>query len=641
MLLPRATSRVPSRWVWICATLCWTLLAVLGPPDAALAQPAGDEPTSPAGDEPSEPASGEGASDAADSDESGSSDQTAVKAAEPSGTPAPATTLEDEPPPISPETKAKARRHFMRGLRLLREQAWAPALAEFLLSRELFPTRVATNNAAIALRRLERYDEALDMWETLLRDFEVPDAERQAAQKAIAQLRELVGTIDVTGAEPGAAIVVSSEDVGEYPPVKPIRVPAGNHVVRVFKEGFEPFETRVDVAGGQTVTVEAKLERLKDSGRLRVTERTGKTVDVLVDNVVMGQTPWEGRLAVGTHMVRLRGEGKLGSQPAAAPVRSEQLTQLALLAEPLEAQLRVDPTPPSASVWIDSVNVGRGVWLGRLKTGPHKIEIKAEGFLPETQQINLQQGVRETLEVSLERDEDAPMWRLPPKWTVDVGAAFVVAPTFGGDVAGNCDGDCDQSVGIGGMALVHGSYELGSGLGFGLELGYLLAGQDITGREGTLTPNGLSTANPGTVDDSLRLQGFMGGATIGYHIGNGFPVVFRLGAGVLIGEVRDERRGSFVARTGTTYATNPVVDFPSATFVYLDPGVRAGVRLAEKLELTASVQALMLIAVDPPKWDGSVELAAGDDGIGTYADEQIMGDFVVAVAPGANLRYEF
>ncbi len=48
---------------------------------------------------------------------------------------------EDEPPPISKEQKEKARFHFRKGIKLLNEEAWAPALAEFLRSRELFPTR--------------------------------------------------------------------------------------------------------------------------------------------------------------------------------------------------------------------------------------------------------------------------------------------------------------------------------------------------------------------------------------------------------------------------------------------------------------------------------------------------------------------
>ena len=156
-------------------------------------------------------------------------------------------------------------------------------MAEFLASRELYPTRVATNNAAIALRKLQRYDEALDMFETFLRDFEVPPRERKEAQKQLTELRALVGTIDIVGAEAGASIVVGSVDRGEYPPVKPIRVAAGTHVVRLFKEGYEPFETRIDVAGGSIASVEAKLARLMPALHVgAIDEPLGRRAGVLL-----------------------------------------------------------------------------------------------------------------------------------------------------------------------------------------------------------------------------------------------------------------------------------------------------------------------------------------------------------------------
>ncbi len=300
-----------------------------------------------------------------------------------------------EAAPPSEATKAEARIHFEKGLRLLQEEAWAAALAEFLISRELFPTRSATTNAAVALRKLQRFDEALDMYEVLLRDFaNVPAGERAAAQRAIAELRERVGTIDITGAEPGASIVVGGQARGEYPPVTPLRVSAGTHLVRVVKEGFEPFRARADVAGGQTARVVAKMRALTASGRLKVSERAGRTLDVLVDNVVVGQTPWEGVLAVGSHTVLLHGKGKLGTQPAAAEIKSQQITALTLVADDLESALRVDPTPAGASVAIDSVPVGHGVWIGRLKSGPHQIELSADGFLTTLRKVNIERGGR-------------------------------------------------------------------------------------------------------------------------------------------------------------------------------------------------------------------------------------------------------
>ena len=572
-----------------------------------------------------------------------------VPAAEPAPTAEPApgeVAAEEEKRAPTEEEVREAEAHFDRGAGLFDQKAFAPALAEFLLSRKLFPTRVATANAAECLIQLQRYDEALDMFEALLREFEVPAGSelgrRGWAQEKIAYLRTLVGTIEIVGAETGAAIVVSSISKGEYPLVRPIRVPAGSHIVRVFKEGFEPYETRVEVTGGRTVSVDAKLRKLADSGKLRVAERSGKKLEVVVDGVVMGSTPWEGSLGVGDHMVILRSEGKLGTQPTAAPVKSQETTTLTLVAEDLDATLRVDPTPPGASVSVDGVTVGNGVWLGRMRVGKHALEVRMDGFLTDARELSLERGQRESLAIELERDEDAPIWRVPPKWTVDVGVGLGIVPSFGGDVADACGAGCQKSVGLGAMGTVSGSYELGSGVGFGLELGYLFAVHEVRGRNATLVPHGFLTPDGGEATDSYRLSAFMGGVNIGYHFAGDIPVALRLGAGALVGQLRDERVGAFLAQNGSSpIDTSPVVDFQRATYFYLDPQLRVGFRFEEHFELSAFVQALLLIGIEKPRWNSETELAAGADGIATYPDEELMGTFVIAAVPGLNLRADY
>ncbi len=551
----------------------------------------------------------------------------------------------EEEPKVDESKKEEAKAHFLKGLSLLQEEAWAAALAEFLVSRDLYPTRAATNNAAIALRKLQRFDEALDMFETLLREFPtMPAGERTLAQRAVAELRELVGTIEIVGAEPGAAIVVSGQNRGEYPPVVPLRVTAGTHLVRISKEGFEPFETRVDVAGGQTARVEAKLRVLKKSGRLKVREQAGKTLEVVVDNVTVGQTPWEGVVGVGDHTVMLRGKDKMGSAPAAAPVKAQQLTSITLLAEELDASMRVDPTPVGATVAIDSVPVGRGAWLGRLKSGTHRVDVKLDGFVPVTKQVKLERGGREIVAVTLEQDPEAERWRKPSKFTFDVGASFAMMPSLGGDVASRCQGDCTSSLGMGALGLFHAGYQLGSGFGFGVTLGYLIAVQNTQGREATLTPNGYeaSAALSGTLNESMRLSAFVGGATASYHMGERFPLLFRFGAGVMTGELRDERSGTFRSSTGASFDTYPVSDFPKATYLYIDPEVRIGWRPSEHWEVGASVQAMVLFGLSQPTWSDQIELAAGPvDGIGRYPADALIGPFTVLIAPGFAARYDF
>jgi hypothetical protein len=537
--------------------------------------------------------------------------------------------------------KLEAREHFDKAIGLFNQSAWDAALAEFLRSRQLFPTRNATSNAAICLRRLQRFDEALDMYEALLREFsDLPADLKIEAQRAVKELRGLVGTIDVQGAEPDAAISIDGLARGEYPALTPLRVPAGSHTVRVYKEEFEPFETRVEVAGGQTAPAVARLRALAAAGRLRVTESSGKALSVIVDGNRVGATPWEGRLVPGSHTVVLRGEGTLGTQPASVRVRRDELTSLSLAAEEVPASLRIEPSPAGASVSIDSVTVGHGIWQGRLRAGAHDIAIAAEGFTPETRQIRLARDERKVLAVELPRDPSSSLWRKPSRFTVELTGAVPLAPTFGGDMLRDCTGACSHGIGVGGYGVFRGGYELGSGFGFGVTAGYLLVQQSTTGRATELKPTGLAV-NPGTVDDRLTLRGFVAGAFAGVSIGERTRFHLRLGAGALIGSVGDRRSGTFETGGGSKYDIGPIGVAPFATFLYVDPEIRLGFRVSSHLELSLGALGLILVDLSRPTWDASRPIFAAADGAGTFAPERLTGSIVVLITPGVGIRYDF
>jgi hypothetical protein len=247
----------------------------------------------------------------------------------------------------SPEDKkAEALAHFEKGKKLVKEGAWAAAYTEYMESRKLFPTRSATASAVICLKQLQRYDEALDLDEALLREFpDMPADMKAAAQRELVELRGRVGTIEIRGAELGAAVTIDRQSRGEYPALGPLRAAAGHHIVRVYKEGFEPFEQGLDVVGGQTTAVKVHLVRLLQAGRLKVEEASGKRLDVLFDGNVVGQTPWEGPVAAGEHAVELRGAEGLGALPKRIAVRLNERAKVVFTAERLDASLKVVPLP--------------------------------------------------------------------------------------------------------------------------------------------------------------------------------------------------------------------------------------------------------------------------------------------------------
>ena len=535
--------------------------------------------------------------------------------------------------------KVAAGAALKRGLDRFASKDYDAALAEFVASRELYKARGNTLNAALALRELGRLGEALNMFEALLRDFPELDAkEKNDVQRAIKELRPRVGSIEVIVDEPGAKVIVDGRTRATTPVSGAIRVTTGSHLVRVVKNGHSPLEERVDVASGQTVPFEGALEALAQAGILNVRSSDGRPAKVLIDNVEVGAAPWEGRLGVGTHMVRLEGEGQLGTQPAAATVSQDRPTSLTLELEPLACELRVAPTPVSASVAVDGVAVGNGWWEGRLRCGGHRIEVADDGFLTKAAFIDLTEGALGISNVTLDRDPASEMWRKanPPRIVLDITAAAAVSPSFGGDLADSCVGSCSASVPFGGMASVVGGYQLSFGIGFGVHAGYLGMVQSNEARPINASQLPSGTALSGEADDSLTLQGALLGGSLWFRRGDALRITTRLNAGVFLGALKDTRTSRFNAVTWELPSVST-----AARYVYIAPEIRFGWGVTDFLSLDLLVAGNLLVAIDKPTFTPDDDLFVSELGFVGFAEESLAGDVMLAVSPGLGASFSF
>jgi hypothetical protein len=166
------------------------------------------------------------------------------------------------PPPApssatDPSASAKAQFLFEKGVRAFESGAFEAALDDFRKSLEIFPTAPAWKNAALCLRELRRFDEALELLEALPARF--PDLPADEVRKNALRVEELesqVGWVELRGVEPSSRLVIDGRDRGAVPPGSRVRMSNGSHHVVVIKEGMEPAEVSVAAVSGRTTVAE-------------------------------------------------------------------------------------------------------------------------------------------------------------------------------------------------------------------------------------------------------------------------------------------------------------------------------------------------------------------------------------------------
>jgi PEGA domain-containing protein len=546
-----------------------------------------------------------------------------------------------QPVPAPPVTdrKERAAAALERGVALYRQGAFDAALAEFLASRAAYPARGNTLNAALCLAKLGRADEALDMFETLLREVSpLAPREKELVEKQVRELRRRVGRVEVRILEPGATVVIGGRERGTTPLSAPIRVAVGSHLVRIFKQGFIPQETLVDVASEQQVAVEGRLEPLVAAGQLTVTTTDGAVAEVVLDNIPVGPTPWQGRVQTGTHTIRLRGEGELGTRPLVAEVRADDVTPLVLELVRLDCPILIAPLPAGARLAIDGVDVGLGAWAGALDCGAHRIEVAASGFLTVDRTVQLERSGPREIAVELDRDPDSAEWHEanPGRITVEVFGAPLLSPALGGDAGAGCDLSCSSPPPLGVIVSAGAGYQLGLGIGFGVEVGFLQLRQSM--QERSITVSQVPNAAPinGFIDDERTLRSALVGAATWFRRGEPWSFVAHLGAGAALGTLAT-RRESTVEGDAVALADQST----AANYFYLSARLGVGYQPSEQLEVSLAFQAAVLFALTQPSWEQDAEAFNARAGFLSYPTESLTGEGIWLLSPGVAATLSF
>jgi hypothetical protein len=461
----------------------------------------------------------------------------------------------DQAPQTEPDSEAvtaeqarldEAKELFRKANELRAAGDYEGALELYLRSRRVVPSVPNTLNAALTLDHLGRWDEALEMYESLLTSFpDLDDKDRKSIGPAMRVLRTRLGMLDVSSNVDGV-LMIDGRQRGKLPLASPLPVLPGSRLVRVLKDGYDTFEQRIEIKAREKLLIDAPLQRLSRVGKLRVDDPELVGADLFIDGGKVGTLPWEGTLAPGRHRYQVR-KDEVGSAPRNAIVVEGQTVLVELKAGPLGPDLRFVVDPPSAELVLDGVSLGQGQWQGRLPVGRYLIEAREPGYASERRYLDVTRERGGTSSFNLAVDEDSPRWarKEAGKPWAEGFVGYGLASSFGSDMEAHCDrGACaDTSIVAGPVVGARAGWEFPFGASVELGFGYLSLSTELERAiEDSYDAGGGETASISYgYRDRIRLDGpfVLAGASLPIALGERLALGLRTDIGLVFAGMRD------------------------------------------------------------------------------------------------------
>jgi PEGA domain len=164
-------------------------------------------------------------------------------------------------------------------------------------------------NRGRALQALGKFPEALE--QIVAFEAQAPaqlKARVPALDALVAELRAKVSAIALASNVKGARILIDKKVVGVTPLAGALKLNAGSVLIEVEAEDYATFSKRIDLRGGQTASIFAKLSPKSRMGVLSVVSST-TGARVIVDGKPAGSVPVELSLNAGLHALQIERAG--------------------------------------------------------------------------------------------------------------------------------------------------------------------------------------------------------------------------------------------------------------------------------------------------------------------------------------------
>lgn len=214
------------------------------------------------------------------------------------------------------------------------------------------------------------------------------------------ELRPAFGSIRITAKRvKDAEVFVDGDGLGTTP-IELKRIVSGLHTIRVVKEGYKPFKTKVNIRDGKETLVAAVLKPY--FGTLVITSKP-PVANVIIDGKPRGKTPMSIKLEPGEHDVVVAGLDEAhGKVERMVKIRLRKKHKLNVRLSVKTGSLMVDTIPFAAKIELDGKVRGRApLSLKRVPIGTHVIVARLEGKPPLIGKIEVLEGKAAVAEMNL------------------------------------------------------------------------------------------------------------------------------------------------------------------------------------------------------------------------------------------------
>jgi hypothetical protein len=213
-----------------------------------------------------------------------------------------------QPAPLAQALQGEARSAYAQARLVYKDGDFAGAYTKFKRAYDLAQDPRLLWDMAACEKAQRHYARAYTLVGRYLREgasilTAANQADAEATRKA---LRAFYSLVILHGAPDGSRVVVDGEDMGATP-LAELAVDLGVHAIRVEHDGFEPFETRVELPGTADIDVNVAMKPKVETATLSVAAEPADSI--AVDGKLVGVGRWDGALPAGPHSVTVTAQG--------------------------------------------------------------------------------------------------------------------------------------------------------------------------------------------------------------------------------------------------------------------------------------------------------------------------------------------